>query len=207
MPYRNRGLELADLIQEGNKGLLIAADGFDPRLGYAFSTYAKNWIQQKVVTAVTESTRVVKLPQKLIREYCQRKVEIDSKVQEKRGHLTTAERNAVLMKNPLVKAWFSNLEHGALSTDKTFEDGTRIEFDQMQNAVPESAMAQESERAELKYAMANLDSRSRTILRLRFGFEGQPHTLNQAGKAMGLSRERVRQLEVAALEQLKSILS
>jgi RNA polymerase primary sigma factor len=204
--YRNQGLPMSDLIQEGNVGLMIAVDKFDHTMGNRFSTYASWWIRQTITRALSQKSRTIRLPlhlsdqlrrittanqilgQELGREPTEKEL-------SERLDLPPDEIRETLEANPQTIALES-----PVGDDSEF--GDFIEDDQ--SLSPDEAMHSVMLTETLSRILNDLLPREAQILRLRFGLEGgSPQTLEQVGKVMGLSRERIRQIERHALRRLK----
>jgi RNA polymerase primary sigma factor len=204
--YRNQGLPLSDLIQEGNVGLMIAVDKFDYQLGNRFSTYASWWIRQAITRALSQKSRTIRLPLHLsdglrritaVRQIMGQELGREPSDEElgKRLHLTPQEVRETLE---------ANLQSIALETPigDDSELGDLIEDDQ--SVSPDDMMHTIMLDEILVRILNDLSPREAQILRLRFGLaNGTPQTLDQVGKAFGLSRERIRQVERQALQQLR----
>jgi RNA polymerase primary sigma factor len=176
--YRGNGLSLADLVQEGNQGLMHAVRKFDPDRGFRFSTYATWWIRQAIMRGIANTGRTIRIP----------------------VYLT--EKNSD-------RAKLDALRSTPLSIDMKM--GHSASSRELIEAVANAAAADPAEEAsatvlahQLDMCMRVLDVRERTILRMRFGLgSGSAMTLEQVGKRLGITRERVRQLEARALERLR----
>jgi RNA polymerase primary sigma factor len=204
--YRNQGLPMSDLIQEGNVGLMIAVDKFDYRLGNRFSTYASWWIRQTITRALSQKSRTIRLPLHLSDQL--RRINTANEVLEQelgreptpdelsnRLELTPDQVRDTLDAQPQTIAIES-----PVGEDSEF--GDFIEDDQ--SATPDDAIHQVMLTSALDRILNKLMPREAQILRLRFGLEGDaPQTLEQVGQIMGLSRERIRQIERQALRQLR----
>ncbi len=204
--YRNQGLPMSDLIQEGNVGLMIAVDKFDYSMGNRFSTYASWWIRQTITRALSQKSHTIRLPlhlSDLLRrittatQVMRQELGRDPTDEELGKHLDmdTEEVRAILDANPQTIA----LER-PVGDDSEF--GDFIEDDQMLS--PDDTVHEIMLSDVLDRILSNLLPREAQILRLRFGLEdGNPQTLEQVGEAIGLSRERIRQIERQALRQLR----
>lgn len=204
--YRNQGLPMSDLIQEGNVGLMIAVDKFDYTMGNRFSTYASWWIRQTITRALSQKSRTIRLPLHLsdqlrrvttAMEIMGQELGRDPKLEEvaERLAMTPEDVRDVLEANPQTIA----LE-APVGDDSEF--GDFIEDDHTVH--PDDAMHGVMLTEALSSIMNDLMPREAEILRLRFGLNGGvPQTLEQVGKSMGLSRERIRQIERQALRRLR----
>ncbi|MBN1428996.1 MAG: sigma-70 family RNA polymerase sigma factor [Anaerolineae bacterium] len=204
--YRNQGLPMSDLIQEGNVGLMIAVDKFDYRLGNRFSTYASWWILQAVTRAVSQKSRTIRLPLHLADRL--RRVTIVKQIMgQELGREPSDEelsRRLDLTPQEVRETLEANMQTIALETPigDDSELGDLIEDDQ--SVSPDDMMHMITLGEVVTHILNDLPPREAQILRLRFGLaNGIPQTLEQVGKAFGLSRERIRQLERQALQQLR----
>ena len=206
--YQGHGLSLLDLIQEGTLGLMRAVDKFEPHRGLKFSTYATYWIRQSVGRAIADHGRTVRLPVHL-GERLSRLARTRQQLTQVLDREPTSEEVAAEL--GLTIEQVSRAEQAALtpaSLDEPQTDdgsGTLAETiaDPFQ-ATPLEQVTHQLMRADLEAVMNYLGNRERDILRLRYGLDGeQPMTLEQIGKRLGLTRERVRQLENEALRKLR----
>ncbi len=208
--YRNRGLDLVDLINEGNLGLLQAVGRYDYRRGYRFSTYATWWIRQAVVKATADTGRAVRLPvylMQLVRKSCA--IEKRFEVEFGRGP-TEDELGAQLGVPAATVTRIKRLSQPILSLDGPMvedEHNGKSFADVLEDGVPVDIhhdafvdIAGET----VESALQKLEERERRILTLRFGLSGEaPRTLEEAGAALGITRERVRQIQKRAMGKLR----
>jgi RNA polymerase primary sigma factor len=207
--YTRAGVPLLDLIQEGNLGLIRAVEKFDYRMGYKLSTYATWWIRQAVTRALADQGRTIRLPvhvaeqvrraqrsrrqlaQKLNRDPSIAEIATDSGFTEER-----------------VRELFELIED-PVSLETPVGDGESYYGDLIEDLAserPESATADRLRSKELLDALERLNPRMRHVLTLRFGLDGEkPRTLEEVGAGLGITRERVRQLETRALRELRSV--
>jgi RNA polymerase primary sigma factor len=204
--YRNQGLPMSDLIQEGNVGLMIAVDKFDYRLGNRFSTYASWWIRQAITRALSQKSRTIRLPLHLS-DQLRRITAVNQIMGQELGREPSDEelsRRLDLAPEEIRETLEANPQTIALETPigDDSEFGDLIEDDQ--SVSPDDTMHSIMLGEVLNRILNDLLPREAQILRLRFGLEdGTPQTLEQVGKELGLSRERIRQIERQALRQLR----
>lgn len=204
--YRNQGLPMSDLIQEGNVGLMIAVDKFDYQLGNRFSTYASWWIRQAITRALSQKSRTIRLPLHLS-DQLRRITAVNQIMGQELGREPSDEELSErldLAPEEIRETLEANPQTIALETPigDDSEFGDLIEDDQ--TISPDETMHSVMLVEVLDRILNDLLPREAQILRLRFGLEdGMPQTLEQVGKALGLSRERIRQIERQALRQLR----
>ncbi len=204
--YRNQGLPMGDLIQEGNVGLMIAVDKFDYRLGNRFSTYASWWIRQAITRALSQKSRTIRLPLHLS-DQLRRITAVNQILGQELGREpseTELSERLDMAPDTIRETLDANPQTIALETPigDDSEFGDLIEDDQ--TSTPDERMHNVMLTETLDRILNELLPREAQILRLRFGLEsGTPQTLEQVGKALGLSRERIRQIERQALRQLR----
>jgi RNA polymerase sigma factor (sigma-70 family) len=210
--YLHRGLSLLDLIEEGNVGLLHAARKFQPNRGTRFSTYATWWIRQAVVRALANQARTIRLPvhvELLLSQYMKQR----NLLTQRLGRAPTLEEVAAVMNRPAGELeQLESLRQHPVSLDKpTGEDGKGSLGDTVEDpsaAAGSGLAAMLRARADLAGVLQDLPDRERTVVTLRFGLAGEePMTLERIGQRLGLTRERVRQIEGAALRQLRRLLA
>jgi RNA polymerase primary sigma factor len=207
--YMNSGVPLLDLIQEGNLGLIRAVEKFDYRMGYKLSTYATWWIRQAVTRAIADQGRTIRLPVHVVDQV--RKVMRARRVlTQKLNRDPTAEEVAqesgfdVKRVNELL-----DLVEDPVSLETPVGDGDSIYSDMIEDVnseQPHDVLAELLRSVELQGALSSLSERMRHVLELRFGLTGQaPKTLEEVGSELGVTRERVRQLESRALRELQAV--
>ncbi len=204
--YRSQGLPMSDLIQEGNVGLMIAVDKFDYRLGNRFSTYASWWIRQAITRALSQKSRTIRLPLHLS-DGLRRITAVKQIMGHELGREPSDEelgRRLGLTPKEVRETLEANMQTIALETPigDDSELGDLIEDDQ--SVSPDDMMHTIMLGEAVARILNDLSPREAQILRLRFGLANDiPQTLEQVGKAFGLSRERIRQIERQALQQLR----
>ena len=208
--YRNLGLSFPDLIQEGNLGLIRAVEKFDHRRGFKFSTYAVWWIRQALVRAIQNHSRTIRLPSH-VHDRLQRSQRVRAELTGKLGREPTPAELArelgtdagSLEALDLLSREAISLESSVAGPEKRLEDFVA----DPSSAAPDNGLDGERMRSGVGYLIGALTSREQLILRLRYGLGGEEeHTLEQIGQSLGLSRERVRQLEARALKKLRETL-
>jgi RNA polymerase primary sigma factor len=206
-PYASRGISLSDLIQEGNVGLIRAAEKFDHRHGTKFSTYAHWWIRQAVQRAVAEKADTVRVPIR-VGELRRRISEVSAELSQQYGRRVTQDEIACAMALPARK--IEELMSVPTESQPIEEEPGRSRSIVEQGMQPDGAPQplRSFERSELRglvaSLLARLESREAEILRLRYGLEDrEKRTLEEVGRIMGLSRERVRQIQSSALAKLR----
>lgn len=206
--FKNQGLSMADLINEGNMGLITAARKFKPEKGYKFITYAVWWIRQNILKALEVQTRAIRVPANVINDLNKlRKVESD--LSQHLDRHPDPEELATEANLPVKKINYT-LEsvYNTVSLDTPMYDDTNVTLQETlpdtQNLQPEDAYMQNAMHNDIHNALNVLPDRDRTILHLCYGFnDEEPATYQHIGTQLGVSRERVRQLKEDALNRLR----
>ncbi len=205
---RGLGLDFSDLVQDGNIGLMKAVDKFDYRLGNKFSTYATNWIQQGISRSIADQARTIRIPVHMIDNI--HKIQRASRqFMHKYGRQPTAEELSKIIYLPvdkIHKAMKSNLKPISLEAPVgTEDDSSRIEIIADETAKnPFTSAAQKNLRKIVTQILSELDPKEETVLRQRFGMStNKTSTLEEVGEYIGVTRERIRQIEQKALNKLK----
>jgi RNA polymerase nonessential primary-like sigma factor len=207
--YISRGLPFADIIEEGNIGLMHAVEKFDYRFGFKFSTYASWWIRQAIERAITNQVRVIRLPI-LVAETVNTYKRTARKLRQQLGDEPSVREIAKAMRLPVAKVrglaqaaqdTLSLDSHVGFSDEETFKDLIEDET----SSPPDSRIEDRWKQARVRELLAELPESERRVVSKRFGMDGrEPETLSNIGSQLGITRERVRQIEHSALARLRS---
>lgn len=207
--YTNKGLSLQDLIEEGNLGLLRAVEGFDPGMNTRFSTYASYWIKQSIKRALVNTAKTIRIPAYMV-ELLAKWRRAHAKLQEELGRPPSQEEVARSLNLPKKKL---NIIKKAIrvynSAPQTEQTDAGWSLDEMlmddHTKTPDREMVEADDMKHVLDLLKKMDLREATVLRMRFGLDDEePKTLKQIGERLGLTRERVRQIESEALGKLSA---
>jgi len=207
--YINRGLHFLDLIQEGNIGLMKAVDKFEYRRGYKFSTYATWWIRQAITRAIADQARTIRIPVHMI-ETINKVIKISRQMFLEMGREPRPEEIAERLKMPASKVRsILQLAQEPVSLETPIgddEDSTLGNFiEDTKSPIPEHEVIKKDLQEKVNQLLSQLSEREALVLKLRFGLDGYPeHTLEQVGKELKVTRERIRQIESKALRKLRN---
>ena len=206
--YSNRGMPLQDLIEEGNLGLLRAVEAFDPDQGARFSTYASWWIKQAIKRALINANQPVHIPAYMV-ELISKWKRAAGDMEERLGRSPTNTELAKAMQLPVKKVKMIrkavNALHRPVQHDSRDEESPGLsEFlEDSRTPWPDKVVSDQDDLEIIHALLGAIDQREATILRLRYGLDGEePLTLREIGRHVGLTRERVRQIEIEALQKL-----
>lgn len=209
--YNGRGVPFLDLIQEGNLGLITAAEKFDYRRGYKFSTHATWWIRQAITRAIADKGRTIRIPVH-VSENIVKLRQLSNSLQQELGHDLTDQELAIAMNVPLDKIrFFKQIAQQPLSLDQPVVGGDESGIFELSNYHDDDRSLQpsvEAEKESLKKLIQNLlvefSPREQKVMEMRYGLlDGVEYTLNQVGEKFDITRERVRQIEAKVLRKLR----